>query len=90
MPNRKNSRSAPESSGYVSNDFEAFFAEVNRETSHSEATRRAWKLIYYSAYLACYNRLMSTLRASNDPKVAAEVTAAVRQELIDFHRSNNR
>jgi len=85
MPNRKNSRSAPESSGYVLADFEAFFAEVNQGAHHSAQTKRSWQLIYFSAYLACYNRLMSTLRADNDPRVAAEVTAAVRQELIDFH-----
>lgn len=85
MPNQKSLQSAPESSGYVSSDFEAFFAEVNRGVHHSAQTKRSWQLIYYSAYLACYNRLMSTLRADNDPREAVEVTAAVRQELIDFH-----
>lgn len=84
MHNQENSQSAPESSGYVSTDFEAFFTAVNQGVDHSAQTKRAWQIIYYSAYLACYNRLMSTLRKDNDPRVAAEVTAAVRQELIDF------
>ena len=44
----------------------------------------AVKLIFYTAYLMCYNRLMSSLRAGNNPKVAVEVTAAVREELINY------
>lgn len=41
-------------------------------------------MTFYTAYLMCYNRLMTALRVGNDPKVAVEVTKAVREELIEY------
>lgn len=82
MLNHKNSPLEPASSGGVSADFETFFDEVNRGVQQSTETKRAWEIIYFNAYLACYNRLMTTFRKS--PQAIVEDTQAMREELINY------
>lgn len=80
MPNQENSPKEPASSGYVSADFDEFLTQATACTIDVPPLQ----ITFYTAYLMCYNRLMAALRADNDPKVAVEITAAVREELIKY------
>lgn len=80
MHNQENSPKGPISNGYVLQDFDEFLTQAANCPAHVSPL----KMTFYTAYLMCYNRLMTALRADNDPRVAVEVTKAVREELIEY------
>jgi len=85
MHNQENSQIKPVLSGHISQDFEDFFARVNCGVEHPAGVKKAWEVIYYNAYLACYNRLMSVMRES--PEVIVRETLKLREELINYDKS---
>lgn len=82
MHNQENSQSTPVLSGSVSEDFEKFFTAVNQVVVQPSNVKKAWEIIYYNAYLACYNRLMSVMR--EEPEIIVRETLKMREELINY------
>lgn len=84
MFNQENSQVKPVSSGSISQDFEDFFARVNRGVEQPANVKRAWEAIYFNAYLTWYNRLMSVMRES--PEIIVQETLRLREELINYDK----
>lgn len=83
MQNQNGSQPTPTSSGVIAPDWLELQQRLVSEGHPSERDVQAAKMIFYGAYLCCYNRIMESLR--QPPAYAALITATIRDELIKFH-----
>lgn len=81
MPNQSSSQPTPASSGVIAPDFEHFLSSIQATVGNDPEQIRTAKAVFYSGYLCCYNRLVTSLR---NPQEAVLITSTMRDELNKF------